>query len=157
MKQLDAAASRDDGMADPGAYGRRGRRAAGGVEQGGVCRGCAKLRQSEIVFASREPHSRIFVADRDSIYLRDLASRNHTFLNDEPIREAVLRNGDVIGLDRSRSAVRAVLIGHTSKVRCTRRSPSCGWNRMTAGFRCLAAPRNRQPNGLRYSSSRPGC
>lgn len=40
----------------------------------------------------------IFVADRDSIYLRDLASRNHTYLNDEPIREAVLRNGDVIGL-----------------------------------------------------------
>lgn len=40
----------------------------------------------------------LFVADRDSIYLRDLASRNHTYLNDEPIREAVLRNGDVIGL-----------------------------------------------------------
>lgn len=40
----------------------------------------------------------IFVADRDSIYLRDLASRNHTYLNQEPIREAVLRNGDVIGL-----------------------------------------------------------
>lgn len=40
----------------------------------------------------------LFVADRDSIYLRDLASANHTYLNDEPIREAVLRNGDVIGL-----------------------------------------------------------
>ena len=40
----------------------------------------------------------LFVADRDSIYLRDLASRNHTYLNDEPIREAVLRNGDLIGL-----------------------------------------------------------
>jgi len=40
----------------------------------------------------------IFVADRDSIYLRDLASRNHTYLNNEQIREAVLRNGDVIGL-----------------------------------------------------------
>jgi pSer/pThr/pTyr-binding forkhead associated (FHA) protein len=40
----------------------------------------------------------MFVADRDSIYLRDLASRNHTYVNDEPIREAVLRNGDVIGL-----------------------------------------------------------
>ena len=40
----------------------------------------------------------IFVADRDSIYLRDLASRNHTYLNNAQIREAVLRNGDVIGL-----------------------------------------------------------
>jgi pSer/pThr/pTyr-binding forkhead associated (FHA) protein len=40
----------------------------------------------------------LFVTDRDSIYLRDLASRNHTYLNDEPIREAVLRNGDLIGL-----------------------------------------------------------
>jgi pSer/pThr/pTyr-binding forkhead associated (FHA) protein len=40
----------------------------------------------------------IFVADHDSIYLRDLASRNHTYLNDKPIREAVLRNGDTIGL-----------------------------------------------------------
>jgi pSer/pThr/pTyr-binding forkhead associated (FHA) protein len=40
----------------------------------------------------------MFVADRDSIYLRDLASRNHTYLNDKPIRDAVLRNGDVIGL-----------------------------------------------------------
>lgn len=40
----------------------------------------------------------LFVADRDSIYLRDLASRNHTYLNNEQIREAVLRNGDVIGL-----------------------------------------------------------
>ena len=40
----------------------------------------------------------LFVADRDAIYLRDLASRNHTYLNDQKIREAVLRNGDVIGL-----------------------------------------------------------
>lgn len=40
----------------------------------------------------------IFVADGDSIYLRDLASLNHTYVNDAPVREAVLRDGDVIGL-----------------------------------------------------------
>jgi pSer/pThr/pTyr-binding forkhead associated (FHA) protein len=40
----------------------------------------------------------IFVADRDSIYLRDLASLNHTYVNDAPAREAVLHDGDVIGL-----------------------------------------------------------
>jgi pSer/pThr/pTyr-binding forkhead associated (FHA) protein len=42
----------------------------------------------------------IFVADHDSIYLRDLASRNHTYLNEKPIREAVLRDGDVITLGK---------------------------------------------------------
>lgn len=40
----------------------------------------------------------LFVADRDSIYLRDLASLNHTYVNEQPVREAVLRDGDVIGL-----------------------------------------------------------
>lgn len=42
----------------------------------------------------------IFVADHDSIYLRDLASRNHTYLNEKPIREALLRDGDVITLGK---------------------------------------------------------
>ncbi|HEY2589510.1 MAG TPA: FHA domain-containing protein [Tepidisphaeraceae bacterium] len=40
----------------------------------------------------------MFVADRDAIYLRDLASLNHTYVNEQPIREAVVHDGDVIGL-----------------------------------------------------------
>jgi pSer/pThr/pTyr-binding forkhead associated (FHA) protein len=79
------------------------------IEAEGVTRAVA-LSQQVCVAGAREhvnlrlPSKRVsrthalFVADRDAIYLRDLASRNHTFLNEEKIREAVLRNGDVIGL-----------------------------------------------------------
>ena len=38
----------------------------------------------------------LFVADEDGVYVRDLASRNHTYVNAEPIRETRLDNGDVI-------------------------------------------------------------
>ena len=40
----------------------------------------------------------LFVADADGVYLRDLASLNGVRVNDNPVREAVLHNGDVVGL-----------------------------------------------------------
>jgi pSer/pThr/pTyr-binding forkhead associated (FHA) protein len=38
----------------------------------------------------------IFVSDDRGAYLRDLASLNHVFVNEEPVREAALAAGDVI-------------------------------------------------------------
>jgi pSer/pThr/pTyr-binding forkhead associated (FHA) protein len=38
----------------------------------------------------------LFVNDENSVYLRDLASLNHVFVNDAPAREAVLSNGDAV-------------------------------------------------------------
>lgn len=40
----------------------------------------------------------LIVADADGVYLRDLASLNGVRVNDSPVREAVLHNGDVVGL-----------------------------------------------------------
>jgi pSer/pThr/pTyr-binding forkhead associated (FHA) protein len=40
----------------------------------------------------------LFVTDADGVYLRDLASLNGVRVNDSPVREAVLHEGDVIGL-----------------------------------------------------------
>jgi pSer/pThr/pTyr-binding forkhead associated (FHA) protein len=36
----------------------------------------------------------LFLSDEHGIYVRDLASRNHLFINDEPVREAELHDGD---------------------------------------------------------------
>lgn len=38
----------------------------------------------------------LFVTDENSVYLRDLASLNHVFVNDAPAREAVLAKGDSV-------------------------------------------------------------
>ena len=38
----------------------------------------------------------IFVSDDHGAYFRDLASLNHVFVNEEPVREAPLQSGDVI-------------------------------------------------------------
>ena len=40
----------------------------------------------------------LFVTDADGVYLRDLASLNGVRVNDSPVREAVLHEGDVVGL-----------------------------------------------------------
>ena len=36
----------------------------------------------------------LFLSDEHGVYVRDLASRNHLFINDEPVREAELHDGD---------------------------------------------------------------
>ncbi len=38
----------------------------------------------------------LIVNDQDCVYIRDLASRNHTFVNDQPVRETLLDESDVI-------------------------------------------------------------
>ena len=38
----------------------------------------------------------IFITDARGAYLRDLASLNHVFVNEEPVREASLHAGDVL-------------------------------------------------------------
>lgn len=38
----------------------------------------------------------LIVRHRDGVYIRDLASRNHTYVNDEAVTEAELANGDVV-------------------------------------------------------------
>ena len=38
----------------------------------------------------------LFVADDHGVYVRDLASRNHVYLNETPVRESVLADGDVV-------------------------------------------------------------
>lgn len=38
----------------------------------------------------------LFVTDADSVYVRDLASLNHLFLNDAAVRESALHEGDVV-------------------------------------------------------------
>src|SRR5947209_3193565 len=38
----------------------------------------------------------LFVADSDGVYVRDLASLNGVSVNDSPVREAVLHNGDTV-------------------------------------------------------------
>lgn len=42
----------------------------------------------------------LIVNDRDGVYIRDLASRNHTFVNDSPVREMVLENSDGLRIGR---------------------------------------------------------
>jgi pSer/pThr/pTyr-binding forkhead associated (FHA) protein len=38
----------------------------------------------------------LFLSDKYALYVRDLASLNHLFINDQPVREAVLHDGDVV-------------------------------------------------------------
>jgi len=38
----------------------------------------------------------LFVQDSDAVYVRDLASRNHIYLNDTRVRESIISNGDVL-------------------------------------------------------------
>src|SRR5688572_26752646 len=38
----------------------------------------------------------LIVRERDGVYVRDLASRNHVFVNDQPVRETDLTTGDVV-------------------------------------------------------------
>lgn len=38
----------------------------------------------------------LFLSDGHDLYLRDLASLNHVFVNDEPVRETTLQEGDVL-------------------------------------------------------------
>ena len=38
----------------------------------------------------------LIVREREGVYVRDLASRNHVFVNDEPVRETELVTGDVV-------------------------------------------------------------
>ena len=40
----------------------------------------------------------LFLSDNRGVYVRDLASRNHLFLNDEPVREAQLNDGDRLAI-----------------------------------------------------------
>src|SRR4051812_32821815 len=42
----------------------------------------------------------LIVNDRDCVYLRDLSSRNHTYVNDSPVREIPLDDEDVIKFGR---------------------------------------------------------
>ena len=40
----------------------------------------------------------LFLCDDHGVYVRDLASKNHLFLNDEPVREAHLNDGDRLAI-----------------------------------------------------------
>src|SRR5688500_19584542 len=40
----------------------------------------------------------LIVKERDRVYIRDLASRNHLLVNGQPVREADLGTGDVVGV-----------------------------------------------------------
>jgi len=42
----------------------------------------------------------LIVNDQDRVYIRDLASKNHTFVNDQPIKEAALDQSDEIRIGR---------------------------------------------------------
>src|SRR5437773_1256306 len=42
----------------------------------------------------------LLVQTRHLTYVRDLASREHTFVNDQPIREQVLHDGDILRIGR---------------------------------------------------------
>ncbi|HEX5242588.1 MAG TPA: FHA domain-containing protein [Tepidisphaeraceae bacterium] len=42
----------------------------------------------------------LIVNDQDRVYIRDLASKNHTFVNDRPIKEAALDQSDEIRIGR---------------------------------------------------------
>jgi len=44
----------------------------------------------------------LIVNDQDRVYIRDLASKNHTFVNDRPIKEAALDQSDEIRIGRYR-------------------------------------------------------
>jgi len=58
----------------------------------------------------------LFVTGADGVYVRDLASLNHVFLNETPVREAELREGDVIRIGpfafRCQSGFSSVSNGH---------------------------------------------
>lgn len=41
-------------------------------------------------------HHTLIVTTADEVYVRDLCSRTHTYVNEEPVREAVLKHGDFL-------------------------------------------------------------